>query len=133
MGIKNTILEDIGAEIGYTATSTLCGWYGGKKLSIPLNPTPEHKIAKVIGQPAFVRLVSAFGGEYIFIPKDRAQKLTRRNRIVYDMIVRGASTSEVAARIHISNMHVTNIRGGLEADQILPLILTTPPENDDAG
>lgn len=133
MNLKNTLLEDIGAEIGYTATSALCGWYGGRKLPIPTNAVEGHKIAKVIGQPAFSRLVAAFGGSYIFIPKDRAQKLIRRDRIVHDMFLRGASTSDVISRLRISATYALKIRRSLEVAGLLPMILTTPPENDDAG
>ena len=132
MDIKNTLLEDIGAEIGYTATSALCGWYGGRDLHIPRNFAPDHKIAKVIGPQAFARLCAAFGGGNFHIPKDRAQKLIRRDRIVCDMLLRGASTSDVMSRLRISATYVWKIRHSLEASGLLPLILTTPPERDDA-
>ena len=129
---KNTLLEDIAAEIGYTATSTLCGWFGGRYVFVPATPSPEHKIAKVIGVPAFSRLSRSFGGETLFIPKDQAQRRARRHRIVFDMLLRGDNSTHIGGRVNISNMQVRNIRRILEADGLLPMILTTPVERNGA-
>lgn len=127
---KNTLLEDIAAEIGYTATSTLCGWFGGRYVFVPATPSPEHKIARVIGPSAFRRLSAAFGGVTLFIPKDQAQRRARRNRIIFDMIVRGSNANNISTRIQISKMQVHNIRRDLEDGGILPMILTTPVERN---
>lgn len=127
---KNTLLEDIAAEIGYTATSTLCGWYGGRHLPIPKNATEDHRVAKVIGPSAFNRLVTAFGGTNIFIPKDRAQKIARRNRIVFDLITSGAERKQIYSRVGITREHLQFIRRTLENDGLLPMILTEKADAD---
>jgi hypothetical protein len=121
---RNTILEDISAEIGYTATTTLVGWYGGRELRIPLHFRPDHQIVKLIGPSATKRLISAFGGEYLFVPKDSAQKTTRTNRIVFDMLTRGSSVSKVSSRLSFSPFGVIRIRRKLEAAGLLPMIFT---------
>lgn len=132
MDIRNTLLEDISAEIGYTATSALCGWYGGREIRIPINFRPDHRIALIVGPAAFRRLVESFGGESLFIPKDKAQKAIRLKRIVFDMFSRGASVAEVCARTRYSKLWVVKLRQQLEEDNILPMILTVPVDQHDA-
>jgi AraC-like DNA-binding protein len=119
----NTILEDISAEIGFTATSSLCGWFGGRVLRIPKSVTPNHPIAAVAGQRQFEILVEAFGGTTIFIPKDRHQRKLRRDRIVFDMLHRGESISAISARVGISKPHIANLRVVFEQAGLLPMIL----------
>lgn len=120
---QNTILEDISAEIGYTATSTLCGWYGGRWLYVPLSVTEGHHIAALIGPSPFRRFVEAFGGTRLRIPKNRGQTLTRRNRIVFDMLMRGVGVDSVAARVRCSTRQVKTIRQELENAGLLPFVL----------
>jgi hypothetical protein len=127
---QNTILEDISAEIGYTATSTLCGWYGGRWLRVPIHPVEGHQISTIIGQKQFRVLVASFGGECIFVPKDRAHNLTRRNRVVFDMLMRGSNVDSVAARVNCSPRWVKNIRRTLEDAGLLPLVLKGSNDTD---
>ena len=120
---QNTILEDISAEIGYTATSTLCGWYGGRWVYVPLTAVEGHPMAVLIGTSAFSRLVAAFGGVRLRIPKNRGQTLTRRNRIVFDMLMRGVGVDSVATRVRCSPRQIKTIRQELEIAGLLPLVL----------
>ena len=39
---KNTVLDDICAEIGYTATTALVAWYGGTVIYIPRVANTDH-------------------------------------------------------------------------------------------
>lgn len=129
MQTPNTILEDIGAEIGFTATSALAGWYGGRKLYVPHQAVGGHPIAKVIGQRQFEVLVAAFGGADIFVPKDWHSRRLRRDRVVFDLLKKGASVPLIADKTGITATHVNNIRRALEDSGLLPLILKSETED----
>lgn len=130
MQSHNTILEDISAEIGFTATSTLVGWFGGRKLYVPLLADPMHPLAILLGYPNFVRFVAGFGGDNLFVPKAWNTRRLRRDRIVFDLLRKGTSTRDVMSRTGLSKMHVHNIRHSLEDSGMLPIILK--PETPDA-
>lgn len=117
------ILEDIGAEIGYTATCSLVDWFGGRTLYIPETFTDDHQIARVVGAQAFARLVSSWGGETLSIPIDFKREVARRDRLVCALLAKGTSTREVARIAILSERQVQIIRRRLEGEGLLPLIL----------
>lgn len=123
--MQNTILEDIAAEIGYTATATLTAWYGGSVLAVPAKADPDHTIAKLIGYPAFGRLVGAFARERLFVPKDSRQAL-RRQRQVFNLLTHGMSPQKAAEVLSITAAQVHNIRRELEDAGLLPVVLRAP-------
>ncbi|MBK6587957.1 MAG: hypothetical protein IPG22_06540 [Acidobacteria bacterium] len=130
MQTANTLLEDIGAEIGFTATSALCGWYGGRKVYIPKTESAGHHIAKVIGLRQMAALVRAFGGTDIFVPKDWHSRRLRRDRVVRDLLRRGLSTQAIALKTNLTTAHVCNIRNSLEETGLLQRVFTKPSEDD---
>jgi len=129
MECRNTILDDISAEIGYTATTVLSAWFGGTLIRVPLNVIPNHPIGHLIGQSAFGRLVGVFGDQDIFIPKNALSARYARWRQVRDMILEGCSTNKVVEETGLSAKQVRNIRHALESYGMLPLILTKPAGN----
>ena len=133
----NTILEDIGAEIGYNATANLCGWFGGKWIWVPAEASPGHQIAKVIGNLAFERLVRGFGNQRVFIPKDTHQSVVRLRRRIYDMVRLGNPTAAIAEELGVTMRHVQIVRRELENTGLLAMLLTSatagdPPFEEDA-
>lgn len=121
------ILEDIGAEIGYTATCALVDWFGGRSLYIPEKADDSHDIARVVGVRAFARLVAAWGGETICLPLDYQREIVRRDRMICALIHQGLGTREVARVAMITERQVQHIRRRLEDDGLLPLILKDAP------
>ena len=130
MQMTNTILEDIGADIGYNATTTLAGWFGGKIIWVPVEASPSHKIAKVIGYAAFSRLVQGFGGQRVFIPKDANLSLIRRKRQVYDLAKKGLPSSKIGEVLGFTRNQAYNIRRELEDIGLLPMILSPGAVDD---
>ena len=124
----NTLLEDIAAEIGYTATSTLVGWFGGEQIRVPLEQNPEHLIAKLIGTAAFGRLVRAFGGENIFVPRDSMRLTLQQHRVIYNLLRNGTGIDSVSAQTGLTTRQIHYIRRNFEERGILPMILKAPKE-----
>ena len=123
MSETNTWLEDISADIGYSATVKLVGWYGGGNLSVPRTPDADSNIPKVIGQRAFEILVREYGGQIIPIPNDTLRDDVRRDRIICEMLGKSISLRDVSLFVGMSTRNVLLIRSKLESNGLMPMIL----------
>ncbi|CAM3794501.1 hypothetical protein [Castellaniella denitrificans] len=93
---KNTVLDDIAAEIGLRATILLAAWWGGRNIVVP-DTRPEHSvIAKVIGEEAARRLSAAWPGAQIFVPRLTWFEEIRKARQVHNLRARGLAWPEIA-------------------------------------
>lgn len=119
----NGVVEDIGAVIGYTACSALVDWFGGGYMRIPNQLDPSHPICKVIGEPAFRRLIADFGGTKMWIPLDYQREQDRRDRMIAVMFHLGLGTKQIAAITSMSERHVQLVRQRVEDLGLLPLII----------
>lgn len=126
MDCKNTLLDDISAEIGYTATTLMAAWHGGSVVHIPRNVVPGHPLATLLGEPAFARLVKAYPGNDLFIPKNSVLQRVVRWRTVRDMLLAGHNTRTVGEETGLTPRNVQKLRQKLEALGLLPVILTKP-------
>ena len=70
-------------KMGLPATLHLVQAYGGRRLYVPTNPSPEHALAKLIGMDALRNLCRLHGDtERVLIPKaDYALSQARNRRI----------------------------------------------------
>ena len=59
------LMEKIADQIGAEAALRLCGFFGGqgRAVYVPLKPTQNHIIEKIIGPRAYADLCAAFPGE----------------------------------------------------------------------
>lgn len=120
----NGTLEDIAADIGYTATTLLVDWFGGGSLYVPAtDENKEHPICRVIGERPFARLVAEYGSQTIDLPLDYRREVTRRNRLIGALVLRGESVRSIARAALMSERQVANIRNELEAAGLIPYIL----------
>lgn len=117
------IVEDLGADIGYTATAALVDWFGGGNLCVPAEADESHPICRVIGSPAFKRLVGGYGGTVVWIPLGYQREMDRRDRLIALLLAQGNGSKTVAAVAGMSEKHVQQIRARLEEMGLMPLIL----------
>ena len=130
--LPNTVLVDISAEIGFNATMALAGWFGGNLIRIPLEASPNNEIAKVIGFIPFSRLVKAFAGQHIHIPKGNLPTtIFSRRRKVRDLLRSGKSVAQTAEAVGVTVTWIFSIRRDLELSGLLPTILKVPAGEDD--
>ncbi|MFZ6767783.1 hypothetical protein ACO0LM_11935 [Undibacterium sp. Di26W] len=122
---KNGLAEDISASIGYTATTALIDWRGGTSLYVPRTATEDHNIAKLIGMPAFRRLVADFGETMISLPLDYRRTRIQRDRLIGALIGKGTGVDEIARIAGLGHKQVTLIRRELETAGLIPLVLGT--------
>lgn len=125
MKTPNGILEDLSADIGFTATTTLIDYLGGTSLYVPQEVTKEHMLAKLIGLPAFRALSRAYGNEVINLPFDYRRERNQRNRLIGALINRGTSIGDIARIAGISTKQVGYVRIELEQAGLLPMVINT--------
>jgi len=105
------VLQDFVRLIGLAATMLLVEHFGGRRLYIPINPHPDHHLAKLIGLDNLVKLSQVYGLEDHFdIPKaDRALKHLRNEKIRAEYGPKSVST---LAREHaLTERQIWNILG----------------------
>lgn len=119
----NGTLEDLGREIGYTATAALVAWFAGKSLYVPGAAEPEHPLAKIVGMPAFRRLVLIWPQETLAIPMGHASEVDRRMRQIAVLYAQGMGSASISTATGLSERRVQQLRVQLEADGLIPMIM----------
>jgi hypothetical protein len=113
------VLQEFVRLIGLPATMLLVDKFGGLRIYIPLNPTPEHHFAQLIGVDNLRRLSEIYGREDHFeLPKAERALLALRNakiRAEYGT----KSIRQLASEYGLTERHVTRIVGapGAENDE----------------
>lgn len=108
-----TVLDDLCAVIGYTATRTVALWWAGRELYVPRHPRPDHALAALIGMPALRALVREWPGERIDIPGLNGDDELRRARDIALRLVQGQDTGTIAQALGLTQRRVEQIRRGL--------------------
>lgn len=122
MESTNTTLDDICAEIGYSATNVLVAWYGNDYVRVPCDVSPENPITRAIGMSAMRRFVEAWGGQRLWIPAAHRFSVEQRDRAIADLLKSGVKEREIGAAIGLSERRVQQIRGRLQASGLLDLL-----------
>lgn len=119
MSGQNTILEDIAAVIGYSATTRLVGWYGGNHMTVPKSPPTSGPLFELLGASACARLCAEFPGERIDVPNDTLRDAMRIRRRVAILLESGIGIKAVSSVVGIPRRQVERIRETLLAQGIL--------------
>lgn len=112
----NGVLEDIGAVIGFTATTRLVAIFGPGKLYVPIEVVSCHQIAQTIGMSAFKRLVENWAGQTLELCNHHDFHHARLVRGVAAMLREGMPAKDIATLVSLSERQVRNLR--LEAERI---------------
>lgn len=105
------VLQDFVRLIGLAATMILVEHFGGRRLYIPINPHPDHHLAKLIGLDNLAKLSQVYGLEDHFdIPKaERALKHLRNEKIRSEYGPKSVST--LAREHNLTERQIWNILG----------------------
>ena len=117
----NTLLDDISAEIGYTATCTLRVWYGGAALRVP-RTVSQGALMTLIGEPALKRLIRRWAGEDLWIPQGHEQMRSQRDRDILKMSVSGWEPKQIADSLGLSRRRVEQVLEFLKTGEVFQAI-----------
>lgn len=99
---------EIAGLIGRDEALRLYEAYRGRRVYVPKEPKKHHRVARLIGLPATLRLSSRFAGLYLEMPSRLGDSPTIKARITAD----DGTTSEIASRIGCSARWVRHVRAG---------------------
>lgn len=123
MEITNGIMEDLGAAMGFEATTRLIAVFGDASLYVPQQIDEAHPIARVVGINAAQRLVADFGGETINLPANEQYDRLIRVRTVARLLRKGVTTRDIGQLVGLSTKQVGRYRAEAEEIGILPVVL----------
>lgn len=121
--MNNTTLEDISAEIGFTATISLARQRGGKNVYVPANPAGSV-LAELVGVEAAERLAACWGGELLAVPTLRACEYARDRCLIARLTEAGMSVADIAECVGLTPRRVVQVRrelrdaGLLDAERV---------------
>lgn len=122
--MKNTVLDDLAAVIGFSATLRLAAWYGDgvSNLYIPEQLSESSTLVKLIGKTAAQRLIAEWPGQHIHVPYITDYEVDVRRRAIARMLERGFGTREIAAVVRMSERRVQQICRELEIEGLIPVV-----------
>ncbi len=118
------VIEDVAAEIGFTATIKLMVWFGNRTIAIPTQATENHPIAVVIGVKAMARLCAFCGDSPLYVPALTRLDAEHRDQFIALLIAKGISTKTIGDIVELTERRVQQKRRDLERTGLLPLVLS---------
>ncbi len=109
------LFDQIGHSIGDDAADKLIADFGGRRLYIPLAPTPGGSITRSIGLLAALAMARAFGGDRLLIPVTSAH--TRRRVRIVAMRAEHVSISRIAQELRCTERYVYKVLASTRAPE----------------
>lgn len=129
--LKNTILEDVAAVIGFTATLRLVAWFGDRgNLYIPDKVEEGQLLVRLIGMSAAKKLTQEWGHQHIHVPRLRQYEDDLMKREVGRLFEHNMNSREIASMKRVGERRVQQICRELE---IAGLISIVTPKNTAAN
>lgn len=120
--MQNSVLDDLSATVGFTATVALLTWYGGRRLYVPDAAIEGHALAKLIGLPALRALVRDFRGDDLCLPSADAFSRYARDRDIAASFAAGMTPAQTAEKFGLSLRRCEQLREEMATRGVLVLL-----------
>lgn len=111
-------LQQVADIIGLQAALVLVKHYGGVRLYVPIQMTPEHILSRLIGFETALKLSKEFGGmDHFDIPRATGALRVVRNRQIADKYVKGKTLRQLALEYFMTERGIVKILAGVETSQ----------------
>lgn len=108
------VVQDISNLIGLGLALKLVEHYKGTSMWVPSQFRPDYHLVYIIGHEAMIKLIEAYGGERLEIPKcDDAMRAVRNFRICES----DKSQSQLAHEYNLTVRQIRNIQCDIEDDR----------------
>lgn len=107
------IVQDIAHLLGLADALKLVEHYKGTSMWVPSEFKPDHILVKIVGHKPAVKLILAYGGELLEVPKcEDAVRAVRNGEINLS----DKSQSALAREYNLTVRQIRNIQKGMPAD-----------------
>jgi len=111
-------VRQIERVVGMQAALQLVRHYGGVRLYVPCNMTPDHILAKMIGFEAAVKLAAEYGGmQHFDIPRAAGALRLVRNREIAEKFIKGKTLRQLALEYMMTERAIQKILADCGASQ----------------
>jgi hypothetical protein len=120
MELQNSILDDLAAVIGFSATARLAAWYGhGNSMYVPISVEESQTLVRLIGLPAAKALTKSWPGQFLSLHPLRGYEQEVVRYRVSRMTTMGATHREIASIVGLGERRVQQIQQELLAAGLL--------------
>jgi Mor family transcriptional regulator len=103
------MIEELIALLGNEAFAKLACVFGGAKLYVGKTENQKKKLTIVIGNEAAKKLVKAYAGGWIDVPKDAASGIDLRNKNIVQDCDANLTLNQLASKYELSQRQICNI------------------------
>ena len=114
-------MKEIAEHCGEQTAILLLLHYPGVHLSIPKRANPTHKLADILGYPAFAKLCEVYSDEVIQIPRAAKAMRSLRNQSILKDFSQGLYQSTIAIKHGLTERQVNTICNTVRFDKQLDL------------
>jgi len=117
----NTVLDDIAAVIGFTATLKLVAWFGEgiSNLYVPAMAEEGQLLPRIIGMSAARAMSKEWPKKHLNVPRLHNYETELRKRHIARMIDKGYSLREIAGQLQMSERRVSQVKEELRSSGLL--------------
>lgn len=114
-------LQEIAGYCGEQTALALLLNFPGVHVRIPKKAHPTHKLAELLGMPAFIKMVEIFPDEVLQIPRAAAAIRALRNQQILRDFARGDSQATIAIAYGMTERQINTICNTIRIDNQLDL------------
>lgn len=108
------LLRKLARLIGPALTRELAAKWGGlDDIYIPTRPTAAHRWCDVLDAESWAKVVSAFGGQWLDLPKGSRLGAPKKVMIL-ELAAKGMSTREIALKVGCIERYVRRVTADVE-------------------
>jgi hypothetical protein len=104
-----TLIHQIAEIIGNESALDMFIRFGGQRLTIPRNRSPEHPVDGLIGSEKAERLSKIFGREELLFPNGRLLLINLRNKQIVEAWLNGTKQADLAAAFNLTQRQINTI------------------------
>ena len=112
-----TWVDELRVRFGQRALDALVRQCGGKRVYVPRQPAPGHRLIRILGAQAATWLADAWGGTTIDVPTGAGARHRAVAAGIRARIMAGQSNSAIAADLGISSRTVSSHRRKVTGDR----------------
>lgn len=126
-------LSKLADIVGFSEAITLSAFYarGGARTYIGTEAKSNHLIAKLIGLPAYKKLVDVHGGEYIYIPELDISAI-RDAGLIYRLLKKGFTSTDIAQVLNLNRKTIAQVKTQLSLEGFRSVADELPVEESEA-